>query len=718
MRINRLDLTRYGKFTDKHIDFGPVDPGRPDLHIIYGPNEAGKSTTLSAFLDLLFGIESRSRYDFLHPYSTMRIGAALDIGGVVRELVRIKKPQNSLLGPGDQPMGEHLILGELGGVERDVYCAMFSLDDDTLEKGGESILASKGDLGQLLFSASTGLAALSQTLVELRSQADGVFKLRARSSEIGDLKSRLSDLKERKEQIDTLASHYRQMVETRERSLAHYDEAMADRTRTQLRLDEIKSLLTALPRLTELRDIRDSLAELQDVPEAPPSWANELPALRQEEIELAVKRETAKTSIAELGKEIDAVVVDEIALTVGQRMDAIGELLARHVTAERDLPDRRLQLTEVDREIANILRLLERPEENEPSSLMLGSRISGSIRDLVERRSGIDATLQNAKREAEEANRRLIALRSKLSSQAAAASTNSTAIAALARELSALRENDHSARRRVAERSRVDLQETLAQQMSELRPWGDSLDQLRQMRVPAPSELEAWKSDLSKAEAEIDRHSDDAERLTNEQRRLRAELDALKSITGVVAAHEAATSRSAREAAWAKHRDALDESTAAAFEIELRKDDLITSARLGHMSELAKLNQTYQRLAVAEAELERSAELLNAAKSKREAIWADILDSARKMAPALSDEITLSRLGAWLRRREMVLATAELLRQAEGDLRQAEADGSAARNRLSAACRRHPFPMITLARTKCFWLRPNPPLILKSNTRT
>ncbi|TIU66888.1 MAG: hypothetical protein E5W25_16855, partial [Mesorhizobium sp.] len=36
MRINRLDLTRYGKFTDKHIDFGPVEPGRPDLHIIYG----------------------------------------------------------------------------------------------------------------------------------------------------------------------------------------------------------------------------------------------------------------------------------------------------------------------------------------------------------------------------------------------------------------------------------------------------------------------------------------------------------------------------------------------------------------------------------------------------------------------------------------------------------------------------------------------------------
>ena len=43
---------------------------------------------------------------------------------------------------------------------------MFSLDDETLENGGESILASKGDLGQLLFSASAGLADLSRNLDE------------------------------------------------------------------------------------------------------------------------------------------------------------------------------------------------------------------------------------------------------------------------------------------------------------------------------------------------------------------------------------------------------------------------------------------------------------------------------------------------------------------------------------------------------------------------
>ena len=53
MRLSRLDLTRYGKFTNHSIDFGHAAAVRPDLHIIYGPNEAGKSTIFAAYLDLL-----------------------------------------------------------------------------------------------------------------------------------------------------------------------------------------------------------------------------------------------------------------------------------------------------------------------------------------------------------------------------------------------------------------------------------------------------------------------------------------------------------------------------------------------------------------------------------------------------------------------------------------------------------------------------------------
>ena len=64
MRLRRLELTRYGRFTDRVIEFGPPPADGPDLHVVYGPNEAGKSTAVAGFLDLLFGIEMRSRYGF------------------------------------------------------------------------------------------------------------------------------------------------------------------------------------------------------------------------------------------------------------------------------------------------------------------------------------------------------------------------------------------------------------------------------------------------------------------------------------------------------------------------------------------------------------------------------------------------------------------------------------------------------------------------------
>ncbi len=74
MRIGRLDLLRYGRFTD--VSLG-LPAHSPDIHILFGLNEAGKSTALAAVEDLLFGIPRNSPLNFLHEYASMRIGAVL-----------------------------------------------------------------------------------------------------------------------------------------------------------------------------------------------------------------------------------------------------------------------------------------------------------------------------------------------------------------------------------------------------------------------------------------------------------------------------------------------------------------------------------------------------------------------------------------------------------------------------------------------------------------
>lgn len=74
MRIDRLDLLAYGPFTEQSLD---LSEGNFGLHLIYGDNEAGKSTSLRSLIAWLFGIPARTNDNFLHSNAQLRIGGQL-----------------------------------------------------------------------------------------------------------------------------------------------------------------------------------------------------------------------------------------------------------------------------------------------------------------------------------------------------------------------------------------------------------------------------------------------------------------------------------------------------------------------------------------------------------------------------------------------------------------------------------------------------------------
>ncbi|MEH6953033.1 AAA family ATPase (plasmid) [Nitrobacter sp. NHB1] len=688
MRLRRLDLTRYGKFTDRSIDFGERTDGQPDLHIIYGPNEAGKSTAFAAFLDLLFGIGSQSPFDFIHPYPTMRIGAALDVAGETREFARIKRPQNSLLDGADRTLPEAAIRAELGGIERDAYRTMFSLDDETLEKGGESILASRGDLGQLLFSASAGLSHLSDKLVGLKGEADGFYKYRARTGELADLKARLADLKAEREQFDTLASDHARLIDTRDHSSAQYDEAVEERGRIHRRSDEIQRYLAALPRLFALRGIHARLAPLADVPAAPPAWAAELPQLQKQEIELGVKTRAIAEQIDELVVELAEVVVDEAALRLEERVERLADLRARHVTADKDIPERRLQLRQLDLAISGILQRIERSDEPDPKRLVLSAATIGRLRDLIESRSGIEGTTRNATRELAESRQRLDETTSRLpesESDPQLRVERDRAFAELVVVVEALRSADHHVRRRLAERAREAALDLLADRLAALGPWHGTVDELITMQCPAADTLQRWKVARGEAEAAVMRHQAEVERLTTLVRHCEAEEASFASTTGIVSDHEAADIRARREQTWAAHRRLLDADSAETFEAALRQDDIISASRFSHISELAKFHQSGQVLALARADRDRAVELSERSATALAAIDVDIAADVQPIASHFAKAPSLPDVDAWINRREKALEANAAVRTAERDMRNANADGAAAVTRLTAA---------------------------------
>jgi len=691
MRLSRLDLTRYGIFTNHSIDFGERVADTPDLHIVYGPNEAGKSTLFAAWLDLLYGIKMQNPYGFLHPYRTMRISGVLEFSDSVREFVRIKKPQNSLLDVNEQPIAESAILDGFGGIDREAYRTMFSLDDDTLEQGGESILKAKGELGQLLFSGSSGLADLSRKIEEFHSEADGFYKFHARSGQLHDLTNEMDRLKQEKDQFDTQASKHAELAETVKRTKVLYDETSRSRSKLQARKDEIQRLLNARPRLAKLRSLREQIAPLEAIPDAPTGWAEELPALREEEIRLETQFLLNADEVERLTSNVDAITVDAAALRLADRLQEIAPLSARHMTAEKDLPDRRQKLRDLDTAISLHLDQVEQGGETNPARLILPASTVARLRELIETHSGIDAKLSTAREELSEAKDRLNETISKLGDAAQTGNTgNETYITTLKEALAALRASDHAARQRIGERASQDAQAKLDDCLATLTPWKNNggrgeADQLVAMPVPGADTLQRWKTTGQAIEKQIDQRSGEIERLRTEEARLTAEQDAVSSVTGIVTDQDAALIRAERDHAWAEHRNHLDASSAERFEDALHRDDGIVAQRFGHVKELAQLHETAKALNLVRSDLARAEELHAKALADAQELTSKIGQAISALSPDLPSDWTLQHLETWLACREKALEARGELRTATRDLQAAQNDADAMRERLIAA---------------------------------
>ena len=179
MRFRRLDLIAYGLFTDHVIDLlQPDGTGQPDFHLIVGPNEAGKSTIRHAISDLLFGIETRTRFDFLHGKSEMRLGTMLENGDAQLEFHRLKRNKQPLRGLEDDLLPDDALAPYTGNADRTSFEREFCLDHARLAAGGQSILNSKDDVGRMLFEASAGVGVFGEFLNQLDEEAAGLWSRR------------------------------------------------------------------------------------------------------------------------------------------------------------------------------------------------------------------------------------------------------------------------------------------------------------------------------------------------------------------------------------------------------------------------------------------------------------------------------------------------------------------------------------------------------------
>ena len=151
MRFLTFEMLAYGPFTEKVLD---LSGGKEGLHLIYGPNEAGKSIALRALASFFFGIPLRTSDNFLHDNTNLRIGALLlHSDGSKLRAMRRKGLKETLLNEFGNPVPDTDLEKYLGDLNRELFSTMFAMDHEVLVEGGKALVEGGGDIGQSLFAA-------------------------------------------------------------------------------------------------------------------------------------------------------------------------------------------------------------------------------------------------------------------------------------------------------------------------------------------------------------------------------------------------------------------------------------------------------------------------------------------------------------------------------------------------------------------------------------
>lgn len=673
MRLRHLDLVRYGRFTDRRLDFGAGD-GETDVTLVYGENEAGKSTAFSAWLDLLFGLPHQHPYDFLHARKDLLVGATLDTGEGPLTLRRTGQRQGSLTDDNGRVVDERRLSLLLHGLDRDGYRTRFSLDDEVLRRGGEEIARAKGDLGQLLHAGSSGLSGFAELLKSAEAEVDGFHKPRGRTTVLAEGRHRLKE-------IDAALAEAR-LDPRRYESLRQAVEAADQACReAEERRDAAKRRLVLREAADHRRDLghritsaRERLAGFPDGPDLPEdAWAcvsvkvNEAAKAADAQAEAEARIEAAQEQLSALdpdpkGREIGEMLADLEAA----EFDDGQSLIARASTADADIARRRQARDEARTEAAR-LAAASAGEGAEPSQVILPRDLRNGIRQAAQ---DVLATTRSR----DEARQRLAQARSELG-EIEEMPDGADALSDALEAFDALPEDPQALARALRERE-ADARHAAAS----LPPsWRDCAE----AGLPTAADLRRVERELTAADAAVAAATDRLREATEKRAAQSAEREGEAKAGAVVTDEEVDATRGQRDRLWADHRAALDAETAEAFEAAMRADDATRDRHARSLEARTRLARLDAEGLALDAEVARRATDVQDATAMRAAPLA----AAQRLAAQLGlDDVTDPAVFA--ERREALntaLQAALVAEAAAQDLQRAQDARKAALERLAQA---------------------------------
>ena len=548
MKIIELNLAAFGPFTERVLAFDGAG-----LDIVYGPNEAGKSSALRGLKSLLYGIDERTADNFIHANDKLRIhGILLTSDGHELRFVRRKGRKNTLLTPDDEVLDERVLAPFLSGVSSELFETLFGIDHQALIQGGQEILEQKGEVGQALFSAALGSHALHAVLGELDAETKRLFLPAGSKPVINSAIRAHTDLRSEIRQSSLSSREWEEHRRALGRTTKELEAVQSKLVDNRIEVNRLQRIQRVLPKLARRREFLLELELLGANSDKPVVvLPDDFTGRRRKAVNAL---ETAQAILGKatprlegLQKQLEELSTNQGLLEQAVIIEDLHARLGGHRKALQDRPhleaEARQLLTDADSILKEIRPDLELTDIEALRPVLARRQ---AIAELGGKNALLNAQVKQAGASLQETEKRLKAARNERNEITETGDTNALhrAIAA-ARKQGELDSSIQSAQSQLA-----SLQVECTGNLARLTLWEGDLEKVSGLRLPSRESIRQFEEKYDELSKRIQRIEEKKEELFDALQDTSQRLDEIERVGEVPTESVLTNARSERDAVW------------------------------------------------------------------------------------------------------------------------------------------------------------------------
>lgn len=335
MKLQTLEIENFGIFAHQHLELSTR------FQLIYGPNEAGKSTLLELVRQALFGFAHQNRYAFAAHMGEIAATATVELDDSRRAHIRRRKGRkNTVVGqfePTGDPIDEQEWRRLLGDASLEVYRNVFGFSLEELQAGEQSLKSAK--LNEALFGGALGgLMNLQAMQTKLRAERDEWYKPRSRTLKIDAL------LREVRQQRGELAAavlkprDYEQLQDQFAEHTSRVNQLRVKLTRLRQKQIDLQRQAEALPLWQQREQQCQRKQQFQLPANFPDNLAEDYEQLSQRADEIIHELDKTRDHVRETEQELSHLHRHPELLRAAAEISRLYQCLGRAQKCSGDLP--------------------------------------------------------------------------------------------------------------------------------------------------------------------------------------------------------------------------------------------------------------------------------------------------------------------------------------------------------------------------------------------